>query len=162
MGEQRRLRERSAATIHHALGYGTGAAQSTLIEDTLVDSGELTFDRTTRSAEVISKGRGGRGHAYDRSTNILQVAPTVGVVHKHHGRTPLLRVPGAHVPCNILASCEPRQRFPSFSSISRAGRVAPGNPWPGTALVSREGIREEDADAEVGDIAPRIGLLTRE
>ena len=57
MGEQRRLRERSAATIHHALGYGTGAAQSTLIEDTLVDSGELTFDRTTRSAEVISKGR---------------------------------------------------------------------------------------------------------
>ena len=71
MGEQRRLRERSAATIHHALGYGTGAAQSTLIEDKLVDRAELTFDRTTRSAEVISKGRG--GHAYDRSidTNIL-------------------------------------------------------------------------------------------
>ena len=142
MGEQRRLRERSAATIHHALGYGTGAAQSTLIEDTLVDSGELTFDRTTRSAEVISKGRGGRGHAYDRSTNILQVAPTVGVVHKHHGRTPLLRVPRAFCAicqCQCLGAAANLKAVSALHIcfVSRAGRA--GGAWE---PVARDRARE--------------------
>ncbi len=76
--------------------------------------------REARSAEVISKG----GHG--RSKN---VSATLGVVHKHHGGTPLssslplplplLRVPGA-LGVNLLAHNCARGRFP-FAFLGVAG-----------------------------------------